>query len=135
MRFEEINPSTLGRPRGFNHGLVVQSGWRLLFVAGQTATGLDGEVHDRAFVSQFTIALDKTLAVLREAGGAPEHIVRMTVYVTDMEAYRASRPCLTNVWRERMGRHYPAMALVAVSELVDRDATVEIEATAAVPPA
>lgn len=132
--FDEINPPALGSPRGFNHGLVVQSGWNLLFVAGQTATGPDGEVHDRAFASQFTVALDKTLAVVRAAGAAPEHIVRMTVYVTDMAAYRESRPCLTKLWRERMGRHYPVMALVGVTDLVDRDAAVEIEATAAFPP-
>jgi enamine deaminase RidA (YjgF/YER057c/UK114 family) len=133
MLFEEINPPAIGAPRGFNHGLVVPPGWSLLFVAGQTAAAADGWILDRAFVSQFTAALDKTLAVVRAAGAAPEHLVRMTVYVTDMEAYRASRPSLTTVWRERMGRHYPAMALVAVTELVDRDATVEIEATAAFP--
>jgi len=133
--FDEINPPALGVPRGFNHGLVVHPGWSLLFVAGQTATAVDGDVHDRAFVSQFTAALDKTLAVVREAGGAADHIVRMTVYVTDMAAYRESRPCLNTIWRERMGRHYPAMALVAVTELVDRHASVEIEATAALPPA
>jgi enamine deaminase RidA (YjgF/YER057c/UK114 family) len=132
--FDEINPPALGAPRGFNHGLVVQPGWSLLFVAGQTAATVDGAVAERGFVSQFTVALEKTLAVVRAAGGTPEHIVRMTVYVTDMEAYRASRCCLNDVWRERMGRHYPAMALVAVTELVDRDATVEIEATAAFPP-
>ena len=131
--FDEINPPVLGEPRGFNHGLVVQPGFSLLFVAGQTATAVDGEIHDLSFVSQFTAALDKTLAVVRAAGAAPEHIVRMTVYVTDMAAYRESRPCLSAVWRERMGRHYPAMALVAVTELVDREATVEIEATAAFP--
>lgn len=133
--FDEINPPALGTPRGFNHGLMVQPGSSLLFVAGQTATGLDGEVHDRDFVTQFTAALDKTLTVVRAAGGSPDHIVRMTVYVTDMAAYRASRPYLNAVWRDRMGRHYPAMALVAVTELVDRDASVEIEATAAFPPA
>ena len=132
--FEEINPPALGAPRGLNHGLLVQAGWSLLFVAGQTAATVDGEVSDRAFVSQFTEALDKTLAVVRAAGGTAEHIVRMTVYVTDMPAYRASRPRLNTMWHERMGRHYPAMALVAVTELVDRDASVEIEATAALPP-
>jgi enamine deaminase RidA (YjgF/YER057c/UK114 family) len=132
--FEEINPPALGAPRGFNHGLVVEAGCRLLFVAGQTAATVDGTVRDRAFVSQFTEALDKTLAVVRAAGGSPDHVVRMTIYVTDIEAYRASRSCLTTVWRERMGRHYPAVALIAVTELVDRDATVEIEATAALPP-
>lgn len=131
--FEAINPPALGQPRGFNHGLLVQPGHVLLFVAGQTAATVDGDVADRAFVSQFTEALDRTLAVVRAAGGSPEHIVRMTVYVTDMAAYRASRPQLTAVWRERMGRHYPAMAVVAVSELVDADASIEIEATAALP--
>jgi enamine deaminase RidA (YjgF/YER057c/UK114 family) len=131
--FGEINPPALGTPRGFNHGLLVQPGCSLLFVAGQTATAVDGKVHDHAFASQFAAALDKTLAVVRAAGGGPEHIVRMSVYVTDMAAYRESRSCLSTVWRERMGRHYPAMVLVAVSELVDREATVEIEATAAFP--
>jgi enamine deaminase RidA (YjgF/YER057c/UK114 family) len=132
--FEAINPPALGAPRGFNHGLVVAPNWRLLFVAGQTAATVDGVVRDRTFVGQFTESLDKTLAVVRAAGGSAEHIVRMTIYVTDIEAYRASRSRLNDVWRERMGRHYPAMALVAVTELVDHDANVEIETTAALPP-
>ena len=132
--FDEINPAALGTPRGFNHGLFVPPGFGLLFVAGQTAANAAGEVADRAFVSQFAVALDKTLAVVAAAGGGAEHIVRMTVYVTDMEAYRASRGPLNGIWRDRMGRHYPAMALVGVSHLVDVDATVEIEATAALPP-
>ena len=132
--FDEINPAALGTPRGFNHGLFVPPGFGLLFVAGQTAANAAGEVADGSFVSQFAVALDKTLAVVVAAGGTPEHIVRMTVYVTDMEAYRASRGPLNAVWRERMGRHYPAMALLGVSQLVDADASVEIEATAALPP-
>ena len=132
--FEEINPPALDAPRGFSHGLIVEPHWRLLFVAGQTAATVDRDVGDGAFVSQFTEALDRTLAVVRAAGGSPQHVVRMTIYVTDIEAYRASRSRLNDVWRERMGRHYPAMALVGVTELVDRNATVEIEATAALPP-
>ena len=132
--FDEINPPALGAPRGFNHGLLVPPGWGLLFVAGQTAATTAGVVRDIAFVSQFAEALQKTIAVVAAAGGTPEHIVRMTVYVTDMDAYRESRASLTGVWREMMGRHYPAMALVEVSRLVDPDATVEIEATAALPP-
>lgn len=132
--FDEINPPALGTPRGFNHGLLVRPGCALLFVAGQTAAGHDGVVRETAFVSQFTEALDKTLAVVKAAGGIPEHIVRMTVYVTDMDAYLASRHPLATVWRERLGRHYPAMALVEVSRLVDADASVEIEATAVLPP-
>jgi enamine deaminase RidA (YjgF/YER057c/UK114 family) len=132
--FDQINPPALGSPRGFNHGLLVPSGCRLLFVAGQTATGLDGEIADASVVGQFAGALDKVLAVVRSAGGSGEQIVRMTVYVTDMGAYRASRKQLGDVWRDRMGRHYPAMTLVAVTELVDEGAKVEIEATAALPP-
>lgn len=132
--FEEINPPALGAPRGFNHGLLVRPGWGMLFVAGQTAASTAGVVRDVAFVSQFTEALQKTIAVVQAAGGQPEHIVRMTVYVTDMDAYRESRASLTGVWQRLMGRHYPAMALVEVSRLVDPDATVEIEATAALPP-
>jgi enamine deaminase RidA (YjgF/YER057c/UK114 family) len=132
--FEEVNPQALGRPRGFNHGLIVQPGCRLVFVAGQTAATAEGEVRDHTFVGQFAEALDKALAVIKEAGGGPEHVVRMTVYVTDMAAYRAHRSELNPVWRDRMGRHYPAMSLVSVTELVDRDAVVEIEATAALPP-
>jgi enamine deaminase RidA (YjgF/YER057c/UK114 family) len=132
--FEEVNPPALGAPRGFNHGLLAQSGCRLVFVAGQTAADSDGHVRDHSFVGQFSEALDKAVAVVQAAGGGPEHIARMTVYVTDMEAYRAKRAQLSPVWRERMGRHYPAMSLVAVTELVDRDAVVEIEVTAALPP-
>jgi enamine deaminase RidA (YjgF/YER057c/UK114 family) len=132
--FDEVNPAALGTPRGFNHGLFVPPGFGLLFVAGQTAANSAGEVADAAFVSQFAVALDRTLAVVTAAGGTAEHIVRMTVYVTDLDAYRASRGLLNAIWRERMGRHYPAMALIGVSQLVDADATVEIEATAALPP-
>ena len=93
-RFEEINPPALGAPRGFNHGLLVRPGWGLLFVAGQTAASTAGVVGDVAFVSQFTEALQKTIAVVQAAGGSAEHIVRMTVYVTDMDAYRESRASL-----------------------------------------
>jgi enamine deaminase RidA (YjgF/YER057c/UK114 family) len=131
--FEEVNPQALGAPRGFTHGLVVQPGCRIVFVAGQTAASPTGEIADSSFVSQFAVSLDKALAVVKAAGGGPEHVVRMTVYVTDMQAYREHRAGLGTVWRERMGRHYPTMSLVAVTELVDRGATVEIEVTAALP--
>lgn len=132
--FEEVNPPALGEPRGFTHGLIVQPGCRMVFVAGQTAATPSGEIADPSFVGQFAEALTKSIAVVKAAGGGPEHIVRMTVYVTDMEAYRTHRTQLGAMWRDRMGRHYPAMSLVAVTELVDQGATVEVEATAALPP-
>ena len=130
-----INPPELAVPRGFSHGLLAPAGCRVLFVAGQTAADADGRVADRGFVAQFAASLDKTLAVVRAAGGRPEHIGRMTVYVTDLDAYLESRPALKHQWRERMGDHYPAMALVGVTRLVDAEATVEIEATAMIPAA
>lgn len=127
-RLEIVNPEELGRHSGFSHGIVAPEGGRVLFVAGQTAPGAGG------LVSQFRAALERALAVVRGAGGRPEHVARMTVYVTDMTIYRAERSRLGDVWRAVMGRHYPAMALVEVRALVDPGAVVEIEATAVLPP-
>ena len=124
---ELVNPEALGAGSGFSHGVLAPTGARILFVAGQTAP-------DRgAFVDQFAAVLDRLLAVVGEAGGRPEDIARMTVWVTDMTAYRAGRAELGRAWRARMGRHYPAMAVVEVRSLVDPKALVEIEATAAIP--
>jgi enamine deaminase RidA (YjgF/YER057c/UK114 family) len=128
-----INPPELGTPRGFTHGLLAPEGSRMLFVAGQTATDAGGEVADAAFVAQFVVSLEKVIAVVRAAGGRPEQIGRMTVYVTDLDAYLENRSVLRQKWQERMGDHYPAMALVGVTRLVDAAATVEIEATAVIP--
>lgn len=133
MSFEIVNPSGLGEPRGFNHGLLWPAGGRPLFVAGQTALAPSGRIEADGFVAQFGVALDRVLAVVRAAGGEAAHIGRMTVYVTDLGEYRASRRELGVCWAERMGRHYPAMALVEVSRLVDEGARVEIEATAVLP--
>ena len=132
--FTPVNPPEFGKPRGFSHGLLAPEGWRVLFVAGQTAADARGQVADHAFVAQFVASLEKAIAVVRAAGGGPEHIGRMTVYVTDVDAYLDSRSLLKDKWREHMGDHYPAMALVGVTRLVDSAATVEIEATAVVPP-
>ena len=133
--YEIFNPPRLGDPTGWNNGLLAPTGGRLLFVAGQNASGTSGRVESEDFVEQFALALDHVLAVVREAGGEPQHIGRMTVYVTDLATYMASRAELGVVYRARMGRHYPAMALVEVSGLVDDGAVVEIEATAVLPSA
>lgn len=134
MSHEVVDPGSLGAPRGYSHGLLAPAGGRVLFVAGQPALGPEGRVATRDFVEQFGIALDRVLTVVREAGGGPGDIGRLTIYVTDLEAYRAARGPLGGVWRERMGRHYPAVALVEVRGLVDEGARVEIEATAVIPP-
>ena len=128
-----VNPPELGRPRGFSHGIIIPSGRRQLSVAGQTAADEHGHIGASDFVAQFDIALGKVVTVVRAAGGEAAHISRMTIYVTDLDAYRASRAQLAEVWKTRIGTHYPAMALVEVAGLVDRGATVEIQADAVLP--
>lgn len=130
-----VNPSALGEPRGFTHAWLAPAHARILFVAGQTAADGRGRVANANFAAQFDAALARALVVVDAAGGRPEHIVRMTVYVTDLDAYRRHRKAIGEAWSARMGRHYPAMALVEVSRLVDAEALVEIEVTAALPPA
>lgn len=130
MSLEKVNPAALGAPRGFSHGLLAPPGARLLFVAGQTGWQ-EGETGEPpGFAAQFAAALDRVLEVVRAAGGRPADVARLTVYVTDLADYRESRAALGAAWRERFERHYPAMALVEVTGLVDRGARVEIEATA-----
>ena len=129
-RLAIINPEELGAPRGWNNGMLAQAGGRVLFIAGQTARDGSGQVQAADFVSQFDRALGNVLAVLREASGEPGHIGRFTIYVTDMAQYRAGLKQVGEVYRRRMGTHFPAMALVEVTSLVDRQAVVEIEATA-----
>ena len=133
MTLRIVNPESLGAPRGYSHGLLAPPGGRLLFVAGQTASDGSGGVDAQGFVEQWSRALEKVLAVVREAGGSPEDIGRLTIYVTDLGAYRANLKPLGEAYRKLMGSHYPAMALVEVKGLVDAGAVVEIEATAVVP--
>ncbi len=127
MSFDIINPSSLGQPSGWNHGMLGPAGGRVLFVAGQTAAGAGG------IEEQWERALERVVAVVRAAGGTPEDIGRMTVYVTDRTAYLTARMALGEVHRRHMGKHYPAMALLEVKALVDEGALVEIEATAVIP--
>ena len=129
-RFAIINPTELGAPRGWNNGMLAPAGGRVFFIAGQTARDGSGRVQAADLVTQFDRALGNVLAVLSEAGGKPGDIGRFTIYVSDMAQYRASLKPLGEVYRRRMGTHYPAMALVEVKSLVDQQAVVEIEATA-----
>jgi enamine deaminase RidA (YjgF/YER057c/UK114 family) len=131
-RFEIVNPEELGAPRGWNNGMLAPAGGRLLFIAGQTARDASGEVAAADFVAQFDRALGHVLTVLRKAGGDAGDVGRLTIYVTDVAQYRSSLKPLGEVYRRRMGTHYPAMALVEVTSLVDPRAVVEIEATAVV---
>ena len=132
MTFERVNPEELGPPRGWTNGMLGSPGGRILFVAGQDAANPDGEVTTDDFIEQFDIAMGKTMAVLREAGGDAKSVGRMAIYVTDLDAYRDDRKRIGEVYRRHMGRHFPAMALMEVSRLVDPRGQVEIEATAVI---
>ena len=132
MSFKIINPESLGRPRGYANGVLAEGGGRVLFVAGQI--GWDGRqrlVSDD-FAEQFARALANVLAVVAEAGGGPETVARLTVYVTDKREYLARTREIGERWRALMGAHYPAMSLVEVSALLEDGARVEIEATAVI---
>ncbi|HEX6694311.1 MAG TPA: RidA family protein [Longimicrobiales bacterium] len=128
--FDIINPAALGEPKGWNNGMLAPAGGRILFVAGQTARGGDGVIVDGGIAAQWAQALANVLAVVREAGGDVANIGRMTIFITSRADYLANRSALGPVWRAAMGRHFPAVAVVEVSGLVDDGAVVEIEATA-----
>jgi enamine deaminase RidA (YjgF/YER057c/UK114 family) len=133
VTFEIVNPERLGRPSGYNNGMLAPAGGRVLFIAGQTARDPSGAIIGRDIVDQWEQALGNLLAVLEAAGGEPGHIGRMNVYVTDRQAYRGNLEPIGEVHRRLMGRHYPAMALLEVAGLADDGALVEIEATAVLP--
>jgi enamine deaminase RidA (YjgF/YER057c/UK114 family) len=122
----------LMQPIGYSHVIVATPG-RTVYLAGQTAHCDDGELQGSTLVEQFDAAAWNVVTALRAAGAAPEHLVSMTMYVTDVREYRASLRELLPVWRKHFGRFYPAAALIGVSELVDPLAKVELVATAVIP--
>jgi enamine deaminase RidA (YjgF/YER057c/UK114 family) len=123
-----VNPETLARPRGYSHGM--KGGGDVLFVAGQIGWDREGRMVAPDLVLQFAQALDNVLAVVTAAGGAPESIARLTIFVTDKQEYRQRARELGEAYRQRMAKHFPAMSLVEVKSLLEDDARVEIEATA-----
>lgn len=132
MTLEAILPPGWARPRGYANGMVGEGRW--LHVAGQIGWGPDQAFATDDFVAQFAIALDNVLAVVHAAGGEAGSIASMTVYVTDVAQYRARGAEIGSLWRARLGKHFPAMALVAVAALVEPRALVEIQAVAVLPP-
>ena len=127
---EVLQPPGWPRPRGYANGIVAEG--RIVFVAGQI--GWDAERRFEAgLAGQVRRTLANVLAVLAEAGGGPEHVARLTWYVTDREAYLRELEPIGAAYRELMGRHYPAMAVVVVAGLIEPEALVEIEATAVLP--
>jgi len=126
-----LQPPGWSKPRGFSNGIAVRGG-TTVYVAGQVGWS-DGKWDAKDFIGQFHQALKNIIDVLAQAGGRPEHIVRMTWYVIDRDEYLASLVAVGRVYRQQMGMHYPAMAVVQVSGLVEKFARLEIEATAVIP--
>lgn len=126
-----VNPPELAPPSGFSHA-VVASG-RTVHLGGQTSLDARGVIVGEGVVEQFAQALGNLLTALGAAGGRPEHLVALTVYIIDMDDYRAHAREIGEVWRRLVGRTYPAMAGVGVSRLWDEDALVEVQGTAVLP--
>lgn len=129
-------PEGWAPPVGYANGIEAEiglEGGRLVFLAGQVGWNAQQRFESEAIAPQFEQALRNLVAVLAEAGGEPRHLVRITAYCCDKPAYLAARRELGEAWRRIIGRHYPAMSMVFVSDLLDHPAKIELEATAVLP--
>src|ERR1044072_4050394 len=125
-----LQPSSWPRPRGYANGIAASG--ETIFLAGQIGWEAEGPFAE-GLAAQVRQALANIVTLLAEAGAGPQHVVRLTWFVTDLAAYRTSLPEIGNAYRATMGRHFPTMSVIGVSELVEQQALVEIEATAVLP--
>ena len=125
-------PPDWAAPIGYSNGIAVPAG-RIVFIAGQVGWNAQQKFESVDIAPQFEQALKNVLAVLREAGGEAGHICRMTAFCCDKPAYLAARSALGAIWRAQMGKHFPAMSMIFVSDLLDSPGKIELEATAVVP--
>jgi enamine deaminase RidA (YjgF/YER057c/UK114 family) len=132
MSNEIVTAPELAPPVGYAHAVVGAPGGRTVHLGGQTALGRDGAIHGDTFFEQFDVAAGNVVAALRAAGGTPDDLVQVLVFVTDVAEYKASLRELGEVWKRRFGRRYPAIALLGVSALFDPEARVELVATAVI---
>jgi len=126
-----LQPPGWAKPKGFANGIVASG--KLVFVAGQVGWTGEGKWETKDFAGQFRQALKNCIDVVAQAGGRPEHIVRLTWYITSKQEYLSSLKEVGTAYRALMGRHFPVMAVVEVSGLMEAEAKLEIEATAVVP--
>ncbi|OQW55678.1 MAG: enamine deaminase RidA [Proteobacteria bacterium SG_bin9] len=126
-----LQPADWSRPRGFTHGVDIDAPGRWIVLAGQTGNTNGEYVDDMA--QQVRTALERIVLLLKEAGAAPEHIVRLNWYITDRAAYEAAGAGIGAAWKDTLGRNFPPATLLYISGLVDARALVEIEVTAFVP--
>lgn len=131
MTLEFINPPELGDPIGFSHAIAA-TGTRRVYLAGQTALNKQGVIIDGTIVDQFRQAMSSMLTALAAAGGQPSDITSMTMYIVDIDLYKENGRQIGAVWKELMGRHYPALAAVGVARLWDVEALIELQAIAEV---
>src|SRR5512134_4164111 len=131
QRMKILQPRGWKPPIGYANG--IESAGRMVFVAGQVGWNEQQVFESEALAVQFEQALKNVIAVLAEAGARPEHVCRMTAYCCDKPAYLAARSELGAIWRRYMGRHYPAMSMIFVSDLLDSPGKIELEATAVIP--
>ncbi|MDE1947767.1 MAG: RidA family protein [Burkholderiales bacterium] len=127
-------PEGWAAPIGYANGIAAPAG-RIVFIAGQVGWNEAQRFESTEIAPQFDQALKNLLTVLAQAGGRPEHICRITAFCCDKPAYLAARRELGAIWRERMGRHFPAMSMIFVADLLDDPGKIELEATAVLPPA
>ena len=132
MKKQLVNPSNFPKPRGYTNGVVCGPG-RMLYVAGQVAFDKEARIVSPDFATQFLLALDNVIDVVRAAGGGTEHLVKLLAFVTDLDKYRDAQKAIGEGWRARMGSYWPAMSLVKVAGLLEPGALVEIEGTAILP--
>jgi enamine deaminase RidA (YjgF/YER057c/UK114 family) len=132
MSLERINPPELARPSGFAHAVRAR-GTVTVHLAGQTALDADGRIVGRTVVEQFAQALGNLLTALRAAGGGPEHLASLTIYIVDVADYRAHAREIGEIWRRLAGRDHPATAGIGVARLWDDDALVEVQGVAELP--
>jgi enamine deaminase RidA (YjgF/YER057c/UK114 family) len=128
---EIVTSPDLATPVGYAHAVIAATG-RTVHLGGQTAQAVDGTIFGSTIVEQFDLAARNLVAALHAAGGAPDDLVSLQVYVTDLPAYRSSMSELGSVWRAHFGRRYPAMAVVGVTELFDPSAMVELVGVAVI---
>ena len=126
-----VHPKDWIPTKGYSAGMIAEG--LHLFIAGQIGWDTQQQFYSDDLIEQFATALDNVCAVLFAAGGKVQHLTEMTIFVTDLEAYRMRYRELGPIWKERLGRHYPAMALIGVSGLVEPRALVEIQARAVLP--
>ena len=132
MEHEIVTAPDLAPPVGYAHAVLAAPG-RVVALGGQTALGPDNTIVGTTMTEQFDVAAGNVVAALAAAGGQPEHLVSLAIYVTDVAEYRASLGELGSVYRRHLGHHYPAMALLGVSALFDDTAKVELVGVAVIP--